>query len=87
MIRRRCLVDKSFTDLVLVRKIGKNSVRALIVGINPRPAAHPRDTMRTECIDAYARATADDRTGPRPGGPGETAGWGIAATAGSGTCT
>lgn len=37
--------------------------------------------MRTECIDAYARAPAvQPSAGPRPGGPrrGETAGWGTA---------
>lgn len=33
-----------------------------LVGINPRPA-RPRDTMRTECIDAYARAPVDELCG------------------------
>lgn len=57
-----------------------------VVGINPRPA-RPRDTTRTECIDAYARAPAYGRAGPpSPGGPpggggGGTAGWGAASAA------
>lgn len=33
-----------------------------LVGINPRPA-RPRDTMRTECIDAYARAPVVEPSG------------------------
>lgn len=55
-----------------------------LVGINPRPA-RPRDTMRTECIDAYARAPAVEPSGasargvlagrPRGGAPPPPSWW------------